>query len=314
MGLFYDNSVEFSISMKWEKEPLSGVKKTVLLNGNPVARLSEFLDQAPAILMVPDDLDLIRGAPENRRRLLDLMCCRVYPPLVETLRNYRRLLEARNSWLKLPGKSQDPLLGDIYEKKLATLAGIIISRRLEIIDLLRPFIEEYHLRIFRLPAPEMRYKTSVKNLHGKTAEAVSSAYLETLKGLKEEELRRKFTMAGPHRDDFDLKQKGKAMRHFASFGEMRTSATLLKLAEVEIVSGKTGKNPIVLIDDCLNEMDQDHTENFLRHLYERCQVFYVSTGIHSGFNLFAGVKTFFTEKGEIRHCSLAELRMLLKIS
>ncbi|MCE1246356.1 MAG: DNA replication and repair protein RecF [Firmicutes bacterium] len=312
IGWFYDGNSEFSITLRWEKDPAAGVKKTVLLNGNPVGRLSEFLDQAPAILMIPDDLEIIRGAPDNRRKMLDLMCCRVYPPLVETLRNYKRILDARNSWLKLPVKSQDPLLGEIYEKKLSTYAGIIVSKRLEIIDMLRPFIEEHHNRIFRLPSPDIRYRTSIKNLKDRTADAISGSFLETLHTLKQEEQRRKFTMAGPHRDDFDLKQKGKTMKHFASFGEMRSSAALLKLAEVEIVSGKTGKSPVALIDDCLNEFDTDHMENFLRHLYERCQMFYTSTGIHDAFGQFAFIETYFTENGAIRRCSQAELKTLLK--
>lgn len=278
-GLFAYNNQEFNLGMMWEKQAAGSCKKTIHFNGNPLQKLSDFLDKSPMVMMTADDLDIIRGVPDGRRKILDLISCRLYPAHVSTLRNYKSILESRNRWLKLPPDMQDRGLGEIYDQKLAELGADIIQRRIQIIDYLQPMLQELYADVFGGEMPLIRYRTSIKNLRGKTVEFIREAFTDTVLRLSTEEKRRKFTMMGPHRDDFDFRQKGKSMKFFSSFGQMRGAAVIFKLAEIRTIREKTGKSPIVLIDDCLHEFDRMHMDRFFDYLMGKSQVFYTSTSV-----------------------------------
>lgn len=278
-GVFEHKKQEFNLGVLWEKQPAGSCRKTIHFNGNPLQKLSDFLDKSPMVMLSMDDLEIIRGVPDGRRKILDLISCRLYPVYVSTLRNYKKILESRNQWLKLPPDMKDKGLGEIYDLKLVELGSDIIDRRIQIIDYLQPMLQNLYRDVFDGEMPMMRYRTSIKNLKGKSLEHIKEAFLATMQRLSSEEKRRKFTMMGPHRDDFDFKQKGKSMKFFSSFGQMRGAAVVFKLAEIRTIREKTGKSPIVLIDDCLHEFDRKHLDRFFDYLLGKCQVFYASTVI-----------------------------------
>ena len=307
-GNFSSKSQEFNLGILWEKERGSGIKKTIHFNGNPLHKLSDFLDKAPMVIMTTDDLDLIRGKPDNRRKLLDLLCCRLHPPHVAVLRDYRKILEARNQWLKLPPSQQDPGLAEIYDNKLSELGASIIYRRIQVIDFLKPLLNNLYREVFGDEMPELRYRTSIKNLKGKTQGHINEAFMETIRHLTREEKRRRHTLMGPHRDDFDFRQKGKSMKIFSSFGQIREAAVILKLAEIQIISEKVGKNPILLIDDCLHEFDREHIGKFFSFLDGKHQIFYASTTVHPHFDTIADINGFLMEGGTIKPWNLSSLK------
>ena len=276
-GVFEHKSQEFNLGVMWEKQPVGSCRKTIHFNSNPLQKLSDFLDKSPMVMLSADDLEIIRGVPDGRRKILDLISCRLYPVHVSTLRNYKKILESRNQWLKLPPDMKDRGLGEIYDLKLAELGADIIHRRIQIIDYLQPMLQNLYKDVFDGEMPMMRYRTSIKNLKGKNPEHIKEAFMDTMQRLSSEEKRRKYTMMGPHRDDFDFRQKGKSMKFFSSFGQMRGAAVVFKLAEIRTIREKTGKSPIVLIDDCLHEFDRMHLDRFFDYLLGKCQVFYAST-------------------------------------
>jgi len=309
-GKFSYAGSEFTLGVSWEKSPGNALRKTIHFNRNPLRRLSDFLEKAPMVMLGGDDMELVRGVPENRRRLLDLLCCRLYPPNVETLRRYRKVLEARNKWLKLPPKQQDPGLGEVYMEKLSHLGSKIINRRLQAMDLLRPLHGRLYSRVFGGEAPDLRYRTSIKNIIDKSVESMIQVFRQNLSRVREGEFRRKHTLVGPHRDDLYFKYCGKSMRNFSSSGEIRRAAVVLKLAEVEVIYEKTGRQPIVLVDDCLNEFDREHIEKFFNFLIGKRQVFYTSTGARPYFEKITGISTYLVEKGGITPCGLSSLKAL----
>lgn len=307
-GDFESPGGSFTLSVSWEK-PLHGeLKKTIRLNGHPLQKLSEFLDRAPMVMLGHDDLDLVRGSPEGRRKMLDLLCCRVRPALTATLRGYRKILDARNRWLKLPTNRHDPRLREVYNEKLVSLGSEIIMDRIKAVDHLRPRLESLYQEIFDGEASQIRYRTSIKNISGKSPEAVENAFTEVVQSLREKEILRRCTLVGPHRDDFDLKLLGKKMKDFSSFGEIRRAAVILKLAEMEIIREKTGRMPILLIDDSLNELDHEHMVKFFSYLEGKGQVFYATTGYNPLFDPIDGLSNFSVEKGGVFPCSPSGLK------
>ncbi|MCD4786539.1 MAG: DNA replication and repair protein RecF [Candidatus Eremiobacteraeota bacterium] len=309
-GKFQHGQNEFSLAVAWDRKNRRSITKSIRYNGNPIQKLSEFIEKAPMILFTTDDLEIIRGEPVNRRKYIDLLTSRIYSTHISNLRSYRKILEGRNKWFKLPHSNRDRHLGEIYRQKLISIGSEIILRRLEVMEIIKPIIDRLYSSIFGGETPEIRYRTTVKNIRKKTIEDMQEAFTGTLDNLRSNEFYRKFTLAGPHRDDFDLRLRGKSMRSFASMGEIRSMSVILKLAGVELISEKTGLEPIVLIDDCLNEFDREHIEKFLDFLMGKRQIFYATTELHSYFKKIQDISFFIMEKGEIKPCSQSALEKL----
>lgn len=309
-GKFQQGWNEFTLAVAWDRKNGRSITKSIRYNGNAIQKLSEFIEKAPMILFTTDDLEIIRGEPGKRRKYLDLLISRVYPAHIANLRSYRKILEGRNKWFKLPHSKRDRHLGEVFRQKLITTGSEILWRRLEMVEIIKPIIERLHTGIFGGETPEIRYRTTVKNIRKKTIEDMQKAFTGTLDNLRSKEFRRKFTLAGPHRDDFGLRLKEKSMRSFASMGEIRSMAVILKLAGVELISEKTGLQPIVLIDDCLNEFDRQHIERFLDFIMGKRQVFYATTELYSYFKKIKDISPFIMEEGEIKPCNLSALEKL----
>jgi DNA replication and repair protein RecF len=307
-GWFSDTAGEFSLEVTWEKALEKETRKTVKFNSNVLSKLAEFIDKAPMVLMTSDDLELVRGTPDRRRKFLDLLCCRLYPPYVGLIREYRRILDARNHWLKLSPSKQDSFLGEIYLEKLQGLGSEIIYRRLQTLESLEPVISDLYICIFGIQMPGIKYRSSIKNIKETTKDDILRAYKETMARLAQFEKQMGFTMVGPHRDDFDLNYKGKSMKNFASLGEMRTVAVILKLAEMEAIALRTGRVPVVCADDCFNEFDPQRTAMFIDYLSTGRQVFYTATDFTPAFEKIPDLSVFRVSEGEISPCSLYQLK------
>jgi DNA replication and repair protein RecF len=307
-GCFSDLSGEFSLEVTWEKTPEKETRKTVKFNSNVLSRLVEFIDKAPMVLMTIDDLELVRGVPDRRRKFLDLLCSRLYPPYVGLLREYRKILDARNHWLKLPPSKQDSFLGEIYLEKFQDLGSDIIRHRLHTLESLEPIMRDLYVSIFGIQMPGIKYRSSIKNITETTKEEILKAYRETMNRFAAFEKQTGFTMVGPHRDDFDLKYKEKSMKNFASLGEMRTVAVILKLAEMEAIALKTGRDPVVCADDCFHEFDPERTAMFLDYLSTGRQVFYTATDFTPAFQNIPDLSVCRVSEGTITPCSLFQLK------
>lgn len=299
-GRFSSSSGDYSLGVSWEKPDAADFKKSIRFNGVSLQKLADFLDKAPMVMLSPDDMKIVRGAPENRRKMLDLLCCRIYSPMATTLRNYKKVLDSRNSWLKTPPLKRDPLLGEVLDQKLSSLGSDIILVRLSVIDMLKSALSYYFTEVFESPVPEIRYKTTVREIEAKNRAGIEKAFSANLAFLKVKEFERKHTLTGPHRDDFDLKWDNRSVRSFSSFGEIRRVSVAIKLAEMKTIAEKTGKEPILLIDDSLNEFDKTNMDKLFSHLIGNRQVFYATTEIDENFCSRLGSYTAYSvSKGEI---------------
>ena len=201
-------------------------------------------------LFEPTDLELVSGTPERRRRYLDFLLCQTDRAYLKILQQYRRVLKQRNAVLE--GFDVGGVRGQIFawDVKLAELAVEIQVRRQELLAVLGEFVPLLYADIAGSGEEiEFEYLPSVS---GDYAEQ----FLETLAHNLTRDLAVGFTTIGPHREDFTVRFKNNDMVAVASRGEVRTVILAMKLAELEYAEQRTGRRPILLLDDVFSELDR----------------------------------------------------------
>ncbi len=253
--------VELSFRVSQESERTG---KTIRVDG--VARRAVDLPgEVQATLFWPDDLSLVKGGPEYRRRFLNEMLVQVVKGYGRTLARYRRVLDQRNHLLKRIAAGQegrDSLA--VWDAELANLGGALASARALAIADLAPLAAAGHAAISGGEVLGLSYL-------GPTADLAT-----VLAATLEEDLRRGTTGAGPHRDDLSIAIDGVDARSFASQGQQRTAVVSLKLAESDLIESRSGERPILLLDDVLSELDPRRREALLARVGEAGQVIVTS--------------------------------------
>lgn len=216
-------------------------------------------------LFWPDDLGLVKGGPELRRRFLNQMLVQVEPGYARALSGLRRVLEQRNSLLKrmAAGEGGEDVL-EAWNQELVQLGTEIAKARARAVDELGPEAVRCHAMIAAGEHLEIRYEGPPENL----AEAVHNSLPE--------DLRRGSTSVGPHRDDVRLLLDGQDARAFGSQGQQRTAVVSLKLAEAALIARRTGERPVLLLDDVLSELDGERRAALLEEVAGEGQVIITS--------------------------------------
>lgn len=237
----------------------SGPKKRLLAEGQPVRRAAELLARVPLVLFTPADLQLAQAAPVVRRRFMNLALARLRPAYADDLARYSRALLQRNRLLTMGAKAAE--LRPWTAQMVAAGAEVALARKRfagEIVGI----AAEVHAAL----AGEAE-KLGVEYTGNMAAEEDASSSAEHYEALlaksSAEEGRLRRTMVGPHRDDMRLTLGGQALRRFGSQGQQRTAALALKLAEAELIKRETGAPPLLLLDDCLSELDEGRAAQVL---------------------------------------------------
>ena len=239
-----------------------GENKRILFNGVPLLRTGELLGNVAAIYFQPDDLSLIKDAPESRRRFLDMDLSQVYKSYFYALTRYNKALLSRNNLLKQGyGRDVTDMLFP-YDVQLCREGAVIIARRREYLARLVTEARRVHARLTDGEEElDFSYATRIP------AEGDPEQLLaEALKAALEKDMKLKFTTVGPHRDDIRITANGVDLRVQGSQGQQRTAALSLKLAELSLFREIGGEVPILLLDDVLSELDNDRA----RRLLELC--------------------------------------------
>jgi DNA replication and repair protein RecF len=250
------------LALSWSQRPKW--RKELSRQGQTVEKLADFLGELPLALFVPEDLNLIQGGPTERRRYLDLILCKLYPAAVDCLSRFQRVLAARNALLKRnpppAGRELEP-----WNLLLAPLAAEWVERRERLLAELTPFVEQTHRNLAgQDQALELLYHPKFRGS--------GEEFLGQLESRQSDDLRRGFTTVGPHRDDFELRLEGVDMRQFGSQGQCRSLALALRLAQASYLQAIGGEPAVVLLDDCLSELDPGRQERLLRLLCGFSQV------------------------------------------
>lgn len=250
-------SVPYRIDMHLKKNKPKGIA----VNGMPIRKASELFGIANVVFFSPEDLNIIKNGPSERRRFLDLELCQVNKLYVHTLVNYNKILMQRNKLLKelLYRPEYEPTL-DVWDEQLVRYGLPLMEYRKQFIDQLNRMIELIHGNLTgKKEYLSLVYEPNVQK------EAFSAA----LKKNRESDKKQKTTLSGPHRDDMSFLINQMDIRKFGSQGQQRSAALSLKLAEIELVKELIHDYPILLLDDVLSELDssrQNHLLNSINHI------------------------------------------------
>lgn len=235
-------------------EQHSRLQKTlhrVLYRGGRQVRPAEYLALFPVATFSGHDRDLILGAPEHRRRLLDRLAFQLHPPFLDVLLRYRRALRQRNAAL---AQRQTASL-DAFDRELARLGSQVVAARLTTLRVLVETLGEELSRLGWLgPKPVLRYHAA-EGLAA-SADGGEQLFLSQLRRFRGHELARGHTLVGPHRHDVCITISGRPARELLSAGQVKLLATALRLASVAVTAGKRMVAPLVTFDDVDAELDR----------------------------------------------------------
>ena len=236
-------------------------KREVKVN-HTKSTIKDFKSVVKTVLFSTNDLLLLRGAPQDRRDWLDSAISQIYPAYDERLSKYEKIRVQKNNFLKECAKSgrMNENLLDVYNEQLSVTGSNIIYIRQKYLKEIEKIARDKHKTISETEELSIRYDSSVGE-HTEI-EAIQYAFLETLEARKQEEIRRCQSCVGPHRDDIVFYINNLEATKYASQGQQRTIVLALKLSELDIITDKTGEEPILLLDDVLAELD-DIRQNYL---------------------------------------------------
>ena len=234
-------------------------KKNIFLNGIKLKKLSELLGNINVVIFTPDDIHILKGGPQNRRRFLDIMISQLKPNYMHLLNLYSKTIEQRNNYLrqiKFENKKEDLL--DIWDEKLVEYGVKIYEYRKEFIEKIKKKIIEIHKEITQEKEKiDIEYFSDANTRQNFINELKSRRKLDIIKG---------FTTKGIHRDDFSIYINNKEVNIYGSQGQHRTVILSLKLAELKVIYDEIGENPILLLDDFMSELDNKRRINFLKSI------------------------------------------------
>jgi DNA replication and repair protein RecF len=247
-------------SLLLEAELVASGRNRVLVNRQPLTRSRDLLGVLRATVFAPDDLDLVKGGPGERRRYLDDALVASHPRYDALRAELDKVLKQRNALLKGSGGRLDESAAftlDVWDAKLVESGGALAAARQRLLDRLAPVLGETYDAVANRPAEVTA--TYV-------AEWSGPGLAEALAASRRDDLRRGVSTVGPHRDDVDLRLAGLPSRTHASQGEQRSLALALRLAAHRVITEVTGSAPVLLLDDVFSELDPDRSDALLANL------------------------------------------------
>src|SRR5512142_1101153 len=274
------------------------LRKEILLDGvkKPV---NEVIGHFNAVIFVPQMSQIVEGAPEDRRRYLNLALAQSTPAYARVLSEYNQALTQRNALLKLLGErggSGDQL--EVWDEALARLGAQIILWRIEAIQQIERLASRVHHELTRgteilrlsyepafdpLPKPNgqlgMKMDTIVDR-SGLELNEIRNEFQTRLHDVRGEEIARGITTIGPHRDDLRFLANDIDLGNYGSRGQVRTALLSLKLAEVNWMKDRTGEWPVILLDEVMAELDLQRRADLLKYVGESEQVLFTTADLH----------------------------------
>lgn len=231
-------------------------RKQVKRNNKEYDRLADHIGLYPLVMVTPSDNGLIHQGSEERRKFIDGIISQFDKNYLNVLLQYNKALQQRNALLKSFAEKgeYDPLSIDIWDQKLIRLAPQIQSARKSFVDSFIPVFEKY----FRFIAGSDE-KASLKfesQLNGQSMENL-------LKQNNDKDRILKYTTVGPHKDDFEFEINDFPLKKFGSQGQQKSFVVAAKLAQYEHIKNIKGYNPIILMDDIFDKLDQKRVEQIM---------------------------------------------------
>ena len=257
------------------------LRKEVLLDGVK-CKASAAVGQFNAVLFLPQMLGVIEGAPDERRRYLNLALAQIIAHYPAALAEYSKALTQRNALLKLLSERQgDPAQLDFWDEQIVSNGAQLIFARIHAVQELERLAARAHRELTRgsevlrlsyqpsydpLPKQPGQYALPLDAPLDRSAlklDAIRSGFAESLRNLRQEEIARGVTTLGPHRDELRFLANGMDLGTYGSRGQVRTAMLSLKIAEVGWMHHKSGQWPVLLLDEVLAELDANRLQDVL---------------------------------------------------
>jgi len=246
--------------------------RKLIVDGETQKRTNDYLGHSGLVVwMANDDLALIRGGGEGRRRYLDFMAIQMFPDYRTALKDYEKALRSRNFLLKRDASPKWPQI-DAYTKILHQQGLIITRRRRELVQALDPFASTAQFEISGRLTEDLQ-------LCYQSASGENDDLKSELDARRDEEFKKRSTAAGPHRDDLELNLNGRSASKFGSEGQQRTVALALKLAQTQLFIRRRNDPPVMLIDDVFGELDPDRRNYLMSTWPEHSQKIITTTNL-----------------------------------
>ena len=262
---------EYQIDMHLKKNRAKGIA----IDKIPIKKASELFGILNIVFFSPEDLNIIKNGPVERRRFLDSELCQLDRIYLADLTNYNKILAQRNKLLK--DMIYRPSLSDtlpVWDMQLIETGKKIIRRRKQFVDELREIVSDIHYRISGGKEELfLKYEPNIDDIF----------FEDELSRAKEKDKKLCQTSVGPHRDDLLFSIGDVDIRKYGSQGQQRTSALSLKLSEIELVRKSISDTPVLLLDDVLSELDSSR-QNYLLNNISDTQTIITCTGLDEFVN------------------------------
>ena len=240
----------------------AGKRKRVTHGGAVVSRLSDALGGLPSVIFSPRDVDLVAGAPSERRRFLDVVLALTSRPYLQSLQAYRSTLLRRNAVLReltrRRARGEDQEQAAIWEPALAEHGARLYHERRDWILRYAERFTELCSAIGERGVARVAYSTSLEG-----SDDPRSSLTAALERQRSHDVRRGMTHAGPHRDDLDISIGGRDIRLYGSAGQQRTAAIALRMLEAATLREHVRREPLLLLDDPFAELDARRSARIL---------------------------------------------------
>ncbi|HSP22941.1 MAG TPA: DNA replication/repair protein RecF [Planococcus sp. (in: firmicutes)] len=278
--------IKGDVHRKYGKLPLeiilSKKGKKAKVNHLEQRRLSDYIGQLNVVMFAPEDLHLVKGSPQVRRRFIDMEIGQISRVYLHDLLTYQKLLKQRNHILKQHYGKQaiNDVMFDVYTEQFIEAAVKIIRKRYQFMELLQKWAEPIHSGISRgLEQLQIRYQPISGLKPEWTPQEMASFLEQKLIEVRKREIERGVTLIGPHRDDIQFFVNGYDIQTYGSQGQQRTTALSLKLAEIELIKQEVGEAPVLLLDDVLSELDDYRQSHLLNTIHGSVQTFVTTTSV-----------------------------------
>ena len=245
-------------------------------------RLSSYLGNLNVILFAPENLTLVKGSPQNRRKFVDMELGQMSSLYLYDLVEYNRVLKQRNTYLKqlaIKKKQPDEYL-EVLSEMLSELASKIVFHRLDFMKQLEALAIPIHDQLsLGREKFSVSYQATIPLEDGLTPSQMKEIYIDQFKKNQTPEADQATTLIGPHRDDLIFYLNEIPVQTYGSQGQQRSTVLSLKLAEIELMKLSTGEYPLLLLDDVLSELDDDRQTHLIKAIENKVQTFITTTSL-----------------------------------
>lgn len=232
-------------------------RKEFSVNDEPYTRFSKHIGRYPCVVIAPDDVQLIIGGSEDRRRFVDTLLSQLDAAYLQSLINYTKIIQQRNSFLRTYNEgfgSRDLSVLDILDEQLNMEGAIIFEKRKDFLLRFLPTVKTLYNEISKqYEAVSLVYES----------ELIATSPDHLLRSNRQKDLLLQRTTAGIHKDDISLFLGRQSFKSIASQGQRKSLLFALKLAEMEVLKESKRVSPILLLDDVFEKLDEERISNLL---------------------------------------------------